>query len=382
MELGCEDALPDAGLPQEQDVDRAGGDALEQDPPQLVHRPVPAEHGSVGIPWGSRSPERRVGLLHQERRGPIRRRKLAMPNSARFFPRDRRHRRCARASARAPLQSTRSTWYSRGRSSQHVTGLDHSGELLVCRRSGRPRRADPEHAELVPARTARPHHPRPGSTKYVVRVEAHPPRLGRHTPAEERPGSDRSPPRRRAAARPSPRPRSRPRSACRRRCPGPRPRRDLRGGEDVDAAVRWPGRRAAGRRLAPSNAGAPVPAGPSSTRLQRVRGSSACRSASWSLVSGSRLRVGVHLDSPTARRYLAGHARRSRSAADGCADEHLRPFPQLVPRRPPLSVPLARKAFSSGSSSSRSPCSRTSEACPSPSPRAGGLRSQVHHLPS
>jgi hypothetical protein len=49
VELGCEDALPHAGFPQEQDVDRAGGDALQQDPAQLVHRPVPAEHGGVGI---------------------------------------------------------------------------------------------------------------------------------------------------------------------------------------------------------------------------------------------------------------------------------------------------------------------------------------------
>ena len=41
VELGCEDALPHAGFPQEQDVDRAGGDALQQDPPAAGPSPRP-----------------------------------------------------------------------------------------------------------------------------------------------------------------------------------------------------------------------------------------------------------------------------------------------------------------------------------------------------
>lgn len=289
-------------------------------------------------------PERRVGVLQQDRRGPSVGGKAGHAELRQLLPGGDRRRQAPRARlGEGPAAIDEEHLVLPGAVfSEHVTGLDHSGELLVCRRSGRPWRTEPEHTELASgthgaaALVLDPVH------EVIVRVEAHPPRLGRHRPLKDEQGPanlhrvaglqlDRLTPGEVA-----------PPYACsvgaaqvldpdavseevKMEMP---PRDGLVVEPQVDA-------------LAPSNAQRSLfrqekHLGPVSGEYEQPQPAGR-RAGPRS--QAQRLRVGVHLDSPTARRYLVvtseGIARRPTAAQT----EHLRPpFPQLVPGRPPPSA--------------------------------------------
>src|SRR5262249_39366211 len=190
VELGRENALADAGLSQEKDADRAGGDPLHEEPPQLIHRAVPAEQRSTGVRRRHRSPERRIGLLHQERGGPSVGGKARDAELGQLLPGGDRRREAFRprlGEGSAAIDEEHLV-LTGAVLSENISRLDRTRELLVCRRRARASSTNAEHTELVAcAETAAALLADPVDDA-VMRVAAPPPGLGRHRPLKQEGG--------------------------------------------------------------------------------------------------------------------------------------------------------------------------------------------------
>ena len=274
-----------------------------------------------------------------------------MPNSAAFFPEEiEAASRCALAWATGPAAVDEEHLVLPGAvRSQHVTGLDRSGELLVRRRAGRPWSAEPEHAELATGTNGSAALILDPVHEVVVRVEAYPPRLGRHRPLKNKQGptdlhrvaglqldrlttAEVAPPDTRAVGaaevlHPD---------AVSEEVKIEMPARDgLIVEAQVDARAPSDAQRSVLRQEKH-----PGPVSGEDEQAQPTGGRARPRH------QAQRLRVGVHLHSPTARRYLAVTSEGiARALTLRGAEQHLRPpFPELTPGRAPLLLLVASQS--------------------------------------